>query len=119
MAINYKDPRFQRQLLQAQAHKGRKALVDTEAITGKFAAQQQEVHNAFQRMGIRRMIAEENLRLDELGLAFSKKNFKAAMSNKEDELKFGLIGGLGTGIFAALEGRRRRKQNEELMELLK
>jgi hypothetical protein len=119
MAINYQDPRFQRALLNLQATKGRAGVTDTAGLTSQFAAQQQGVHNAFTRMGIDREIQEARLGLAHQGLAWDAKMFKRKMQAQEDELKFGLIGGLGTSIFAGLEGRRRRKETEKLMTYLK
>lgn len=125
MAINYQDPRFQRRLLEAQAKKGTSAMVSTRKLTEEFAKQEQDVHMQFQKMGIRKYIADKeldlrhkSLMLDEKFLAANDKLFKQGMANKEDELFYGLVGGLGTSIFAALEGRRRREEKKKTARMI-
>jgi hypothetical protein len=119
MAINYQDPRFQRQLLEAQAKKGTGAMIDTAGITAEFAGQQQAVHNQFAQMGLRKYLFEQELKLDESKLAFNRKMFDQELAAKGDELFFGLVGGLGTSVVAALEGRRRRIEKQKTARMIK
>jgi hypothetical protein len=119
MAINFKDPRFQKQLLAANANRGNKALFSTADITKEWVDNQMRLSLQMERMGLRKYLAERDLKLDEQRLAFQQDVFKTQMKMKEDELFYGLVGGLGTSVFAALEGRRRRKEKEKTARMIR
>jgi hypothetical protein len=114
MAINYRDPRFQRALLSAHSDPIGTGIGAQKEITSKFVDQQQGVLTAFRNLQNNKMQFEANMRLANKRLDWRDKMFKKQLSQAKAESNLGIIGGLGTSLIAGLIGRDRRIKTEAL-----
>jgi len=114
MAINYRDPRFQRAMLRTAASNPYKAVQDYGGLTSNFVTNQMGTQMEFNRLGEAKRQHKENL-------AFANKQLRqnVRMFNKQDrlardDLYMGAIGGLATSGLAGYLGRERRLDEAKL-----
>ena len=118
--INYDDPRYKKAVLEAGAYqygaggKNQRGLVSD--ISSRFTAQQMGELTSFQRIQSAKNRQSDRLDLAKDKLKFQKRMFKNKMDDERDAMNFTTIFGLGTGIYSALEGQRRRKASEALTQ---
>jgi len=122
MAIG-SDPRYQRALQMARARAQFGNRPRTAGITAAYAARNQQKNLAFQRLGLRRlqqkaalrmakMVGDEGLRQMDRRIAFEKRGIRAIKSARSTA-KTATMMGLGVGVIAGIEGRRRKRKIEQ------
>lgn len=114
MAINYRDPRFQRAMLSANADPRMNSRGIQQDITGKFAAQQQDVLNKFNALAIDQQRFDNSMSLRRRAYRYSNNMFKRRLNDAQAASNQGIVLGLGTSLIAGLIGRDRRLKEEAL-----
>jgi hypothetical protein len=112
--INYNDPRYQKAALEVGALEhgaagGKNVHGLMSDITSRFTQNQMGNMLSFRRIQTAKNQHADRLNFAKRKLAFQKKLFNKGMDQEEDALNFTTIFGLGTGLYSALEGQRRRK----------
>jgi hypothetical protein len=115
LAINFDDPRYKKAVLAAGA-KGygynQRGIVSD--ITSRFTQQQMGEKLAFEQMGMAKDMHRDKLQFANKQLKFERKMFDKKLNQEKKALNFTTIFGLGTGLYSAVEGRRRRIASEKL-----
>jgi hypothetical protein len=116
MAINFRDPRYQRAQLTnlsrpPQVGSGSPSGRDDATITA-FVGQQEEVAQRFSDIGLRDKMFKTRMSLARKEWQFRKRAFSQGLKDAKDANKMGMIGGLGTMLLAGAMGRQRRKTLE-------
>ena len=112
MAINYRDPRYQKAALSATASPLANKLGAQEQVTAQFVTQQQQTANEFAQIGLQKRMHESSLALAEDRLKFQKDSFKTGLKNAKQATNLGILGGLGTTLYAGYIGRQRQQTLE-------
>lgn len=120
MAINYRDPRYQRAMLKAGANPLANIPAAASSITGQFAAQQQGIQNKLSQLFTAKRGFESSMKLArgrqeiaEDKMDWQKKQFAQGLKDARQEMNRGIMLGLGTAGLSVLEGRRRAKLIEQ------
>ena len=113
MAINYRDPRYQKEVLSATASPLANKTAAQEETTAEFVAQQENEKGKFARLGLEKKMFEGNLSLANERLKFQKDSFYDGLDNAEEATKLGMYGGLGTTLLAGYIGRQRQNTLEK------
>jgi len=121
LGINYNDPRYQKAILAA----GAKTETNTRGLVSDI--QSRFVHNQMQNlMTFRQQAQTKSMHGDKIALGRSRlkldkkifdRSYKLGQDRLEGEkqaLNFTSIFGLGTGLYSAIEGQRRRQATEAL-----
>lgn len=119
MATNFRDPRYQKAMLRAQANPlGTQG--QTDAITAQHAAGEAAMHNRFKAIETQKRdfksslgLSRGRLNLAKDNLKFEKKAFKQSLHDKRQDLNRTMYLGLGTAGWSFLEGRRRAQLRRE------
>jgi hypothetical protein len=133
MTTNYRDPRYQKAMLRAQANPvGTQGA--TDAVASQHALNEASIHNQFINMETQKRdfkssmgLAKGRLSLAKKQLAHDKKNFKQKLKDGRQDMNRTMLLGLGTAGWSFMEGRRRatlrradierdRKRHEEIMK---
>ena len=119
--INYNDPRYQKAALEVGAYEhgaagGRNEYGLMSDITSRFTQNQMGNMLAFKRIQTSKNQHADRLRFAKKKLDFQKRLFNKGMDQEEKALNFTTIFGLGTGIYSALEGQRRRRLTSDLTQ---
>lgn len=119
LGINYNDPRYQKAVLAA----GAKTNVNTQGlvsdIQSRFVQNQMGNLMAFRQQAQTKAMHKDRMDLGRRRLKLDKRifdrSYKLGLDRIEGEkkaLNFTSIFGLGTGLYSAIEGQRRRKATE-------
>jgi len=111
-AINYKDPRFQKAMLQAHANPIKNAAGISEQLTGAFTTQQLGVQSQFNTIARNKDRFESGMKFANKRLRSQKNIFRRELSDARSANKIGLYGGVGTSMVAALIGMSNKKKLE-------
>ena len=106
LQINFKDPRYQRELLAA----GQNPLAtqgQIAGITSRFTQQQMGEKLAFGQLGLQRGMHRDKMQFAKKQLKYQKKAFNKRYDSESDSLLLTSLVGAGTGIYSAMEGNRR------------
>lgn len=114
LAINFKDPRYQKAVLKAGAYANANTQGLVSDITSRFVGQQMDF-----KMGMRRVAQSERHHQDRIDfsrkvLKDKRKMFRKEMNIAQKQSDFATIFGLGTGLYSAIEGNRRRRETDKL-----
>ena len=102
------NPQYQRAVQRARARAPYGNRPDLDALSAAFAAKRQQHLLEFSRLGIRGMMMKEHLRQQDRAISeehVKRRDIQRATSQRGTALALGL----GTSIFAAAEGRRRKR----------
>lgn len=117
LGINFDDPRYKKAVLAAGAKGyGFNQLGLMSNITSAFTQQQMGEKMAFAQMGQAKKFHKDKLGFANKQLKFERKMFDKKLDQEKKALNFTTIFGLGTGLYSAVEGRRRRIASETLTQ---
>lgn len=112
MAINYKNPIFQKKILSGMADPHTNKLGVQKNITEAWATDQTAWQSNLARLGLQKEIHESNLKHSYDRLAFQKDQFNIGMKNAKEAAKLSMYGGVGNALVAGMFGRQKRKDME-------
>jgi hypothetical protein len=133
MATNYRDPRYQKAMLRAQANPvGTQGA--TDAVTSQHALNEVNIHNQFKNLETSKRdfksslgLSRGRLNLAKKQLKIDAKHFAQGLKDSRQDLNRTMLLGLGTAGWSFMEGRRRatlrrediardKKRHEEIMK---
>jgi hypothetical protein len=118
LGINFDDPRYQKAILEAGAYdasaSGKNVRGLVSDITSRFTGQQMGLKIQFARQAQAKKFHEDKIGLAHRRLRMEDKFFKEELKDEKKALNITSLVGLGTGLYSALEGQRRRKATEKL-----
>jgi hypothetical protein len=116
LGINFDDPRYQKAVLKAGAYTNKNTRGLISDITSRFVGQQMGVKMEFARQAQAKQMHADKLGLAHRRLNIENKMFKRQMRQEKKALDFTTIFGLGTGLYSAVEGQRRREATQKLTD---
>jgi len=123
LGINYNDPRYQKAVLAAGARTETNTQGLVSRIQSQFVTNQMQNLMTFRQQALTKDMHKDRMALGQRRLSLDKTIFdrqykmgKQRLSNEKSALNFTSIFGLGTGLYSAIEGQRRRKATEALTQ---